>query len=93
MQEELLHKTLGKQAKQLEANEKARRINESQNVTEEDDKRQKTIDMLIGVQKQLLDVMAKTEVLSLQYGLAVAEWKPFRRKLKEFWVENLIQPF
>lgn len=62
MQEELLHKTLGKQVSELEAHEKARRINEAKNIIDEDTKRQKTMDMLIGVQKQLLDVMAHTEV-------------------------------
>lgn len=62
MQEELLHKTLGKQANELEAHEKARRIHESTNVTEEDAKRQKTMDMLLGVQRQLLDAMSHAEV-------------------------------
>ncbi|KAK3710665.1 hypothetical protein QZH41_011005, partial [Actinostola sp. cb2023] len=65
MQEELLHKTLAKQVSKLEAHEKARRITEAKSgATEEDSKRQKTMDMLIDVQKQLLDVMSQTELMS-----------------------------
>jgi hypothetical protein len=61
MHEELLHKTLGKLVSKQEADEKARRINEfSSGVTEEDRKRQKTMDLLIDVQKQLLDIISHT---------------------------------
>lgn len=68
MHEELLHKTLGKQVALLEAEEKARRIKDAvicdaEPVTDEDRKKQKVMDMLIDVQKQLLNVMSSSQAV------------------------------
>ena len=57
MQEELIRRS------KLEAQEKARRIKESKShIGEGDDAKSKAIDMLVDVQKQLLDVFAVSKV-------------------------------
>ena len=59
MQEELLRKSLQKEVSLQEAHEKARRIMESKSdIADGDEEKTKAIDMLIDVQKQLLDVFA-----------------------------------
>lgn len=59
MQEELVRKTLQKEVSIQEAHEKARRITESlSQIADGDDAKTKAIDMLVDVQKQLLDVFA-----------------------------------
>lgn len=63
MQEELIRKSLKMEVSRLEAHEKARRIRESSSqIGEEDDAKSKAIDMLVDVQKQLLDVFAISKV-------------------------------
>lgn len=63
MQEELLRKSLQKEVSVQEAHEKARRIMESKSdIADGDEKKTKVIDMLIDVQKQLLDVFAISKV-------------------------------
>ena len=59
MQEELVRKTLQKEVSIQESHEKARRITESlSQIVDGDDAKTKAIDMLVDVQKQLLDVFA-----------------------------------
>ncbi|KAL9985834.1 hypothetical protein ACROYT_G008282 [Oculina patagonica] len=59
MQEELVRKSLQKEVSIQEAHEKARRIMESKSeIADGDEAKTKAIDMLIDVQKQLLDVFA-----------------------------------
>jgi len=63
MQEELLRKSLQKVVSIQEAHEKARRIMESKSdIADGDEEKTKAIDMLIDVQKQLLDVFAISKV-------------------------------
>lgn len=63
MQEELLRKSLQKEVSIQEAHEKARRIMESKSdIADGDEEKTKVIDMLIDVQKQLLDVFAISKV-------------------------------
>ena len=63
MQEELIRKSLQKEVSRQEAQEKTRRIKESHSqVADEDDAKSKAIDMLVDVQKQLLDVFAISKV-------------------------------
>ena len=63
MQEELIRRSLQKEVSKLEAKEKARRIKESKSqIGDGDDAKSKAIDMLVDVQKQLLDVFAITKV-------------------------------
>ena len=63
MQEELVRKSLQKEVSKQEAHEKARRIKESNGQTnDDDDAKSKAIDMLVDVQKQLLDVFAIAKV-------------------------------
>jgi len=64
MQEELIRKSLQKEVSRLEAQEKARRIKESKSqIADEDDAKSRAIDMLIDVQKQLLDAFAISKVI------------------------------
>ena len=57
MQEELIRRSLQKEVSKLEAQEKAQRIKESKSqICDGDDAKSKAIDMLVDVQKQLLDV-------------------------------------
>ena len=66
MQEELIRKSLQREVSIQEAHEKARRIKESHSqMADEDDAKSKAIDMLVDVQKQLLDVFAISKVLYL----------------------------
>ncbi|XP_068743722.1 trichohyalin-like [Montipora capricornis] len=63
MQEELVRKSLQKEVSKQEAHEKARRIKESNSQTnDDDDAKSKAIDMLVDVQKQLLDVFAIAKI-------------------------------
>ena len=63
MQEELLRKTHQKEVAIEEAHEKARRITETlSQISDGDEAKAKSIDMLIDVQNQLLDVFAITQV-------------------------------
>ena len=63
MQEELVRKSLQKEVSIQEAHEKARRIMESKSdIADGDEAKTKAIDMLIDVQKQLLDVFAISKV-------------------------------
>ena len=63
MQEELIRRSLQKEVSKLEAKEKARRIKESKSqFGDGDDAKSKAIDMLVDVQKQLLDVFAISKV-------------------------------
>lgn len=63
MQEELVRKSLQKEVSIQEAHEKARRIMESRSeIADGDEAKTKAIDMLIDVQKQLLDVFAISKV-------------------------------
>ena len=63
MQEELIRRSLQREVSKLEAQEKARRIKESKSqISEGDDAKSKAIDMLVDVQKQLLDVFAVSKV-------------------------------
>ncbi|XP_032218071.1 trichohyalin isoform X2 [Nematostella vectensis] len=67
MHEELLHKTLSKQVSQQEAQERARRIKESKSELSHDDSpKQKAMDTLIDVQRQLLDVMSHVQMTSVK---------------------------
>ena len=64
MQEELVRKCLQKEVSRQEAQEKTRRILESKSqITDGNDAKAKAIDMLIDVQRQLLDVFAISKVL------------------------------
>lgn len=65
MQEELVRRSLQKVVLSQEAQEKARRIKNSTSRTsdQKDDAKSKAIDMLVDVQKQLLDVFAIAKVL------------------------------
>lgn len=65
MQEELLRKSIQKEVMNQEAQEKSRRIKNSASRTsdQKDDAKSKAIDMLVDVQKQLLDVFAIAKVL------------------------------
>ena len=66
MQEELIRKSLQREVSIQEAHEKARRIKESHSqMADEDNAKSKAIDMLVDVQKQLLDVFAISKVLFL----------------------------
>jgi len=63
MQEELVRKSFQKEVSIQEAHEKARRIMESKSdIADGDEEKTKAIDMLIDVQKQLLDVFAISKV-------------------------------
>ena len=63
MQEELVRKSLQKVVSIQEAQEKARRIMETKSdIADGDAEKTKAIDMLIDVQKQLLDVFAISKV-------------------------------
>lgn len=63
MQEELIRRSLQREVSKLEAQEKARRIKESKSqIGDGDDAKSKAIDMLVDVQKQLLDVFAVSKV-------------------------------
>ena len=63
MQEELVQKAVQKEVSAQEAHEKARRIMESKSdIADGDEEKAKAIDMLIDVQKQLLDVFAISKV-------------------------------
>ena len=63
MQEELIRKSLQKVVSIQEAQEKTRRIMETKSdIADGDDEKTKAIEMLIDVQKQLLDVFAISKV-------------------------------
>ena len=63
MQEELIRKSLQKEVSLQEAHEKARRIMETKSdIADGDEEKTKAIDMLIDVQRQLLDVFAISKV-------------------------------
>lgn len=63
MQEELLRKSHQKEVSIQEAHEKTRRITETlSQISDCDEAKAKAIDMLIDVQKQLLDVFTITQV-------------------------------
>ena len=63
MHEELIRKSLQKEVSRQEAQEKARRIKESKSqIGDKDNAKTKAIDMLVDVQKQLLDVFAISKV-------------------------------
>ena len=63
MQEELIRRSLQREVSKLEAKEKARRIKESKSqIGEGDNAKSKATDMLVDVQKQLLDVFAVSKV-------------------------------
>ncbi|XP_067037515.1 uncharacterized protein PF3D7_1120000-like [Acropora muricata] len=64
MQEELLRKSIQKEVMNQEAQEKTRRIKNSASRTsdQKDDAKSKAIDMLVDVQKQLLDVFAIAKI-------------------------------
>lgn len=67
MQEELLRKSHQKEVSIQEAQEKCRRITETMSqISDGDEAKAKAIDMLIDVQKQLLDVFAITKVQDLK---------------------------
>ena len=68
MQEELLRKSHQKEVSIQEAQEKCRRITETMSqISDGDEAKAKAIDMLIDVQKQLLDVFAITKVRRVLY--------------------------
>ncbi|KAJ7393732.1 hypothetical protein OS493_003391 [Desmophyllum pertusum] len=70
MQEELVRKTLQKEVSIQEAHEKARRITESlSQIADGDDAKTKAIDMLVDVQKQLLDVFAISKVQDVKHRM------------------------
>ena len=74
MQEELIRKSLQKEVSVQEAHEKARRIMESKSeIADGDEAKTKAIDMLIDVQKQLLDVftISKVSVVSVASRLNI----------------------
>lgn len=74
MQEELVRKSLQKEVSIQEAHEKARRIMESKSeIADGDEAKTKAIDMLIDVQKQLLDVFAISKV-RIVFSILLVFW-------------------
>lgn len=70
MQEELIRRSLQREVSKLEAQEKARRIKESKSqIGEGDDAKSKAIDMLVDVQKQLLDVFAVSKLQDVKHRM------------------------
>ena len=99
MQEELIRRSLQKEVSRLEAQEKARRITESKSqIGDGDDAKTKAIDMLVDVQKQLLDAFAISKV-SFPFNVSftarifnayIQVIASYRITLREPWLDNIL---